>query len=195
MSIRNSKKNYNNNNNNNNKQNENKNKNKNLNNEDLGKENKNQLSSSSSPSKDVIENEDGGQFWKQILSSLFEHDYISGVVIFDLGGVVITSKNINTKSFPKQGINLSKYFEKTPLGQLNKQVVGNCGLELLGEGYIVEGVTKYSIYGFNSKTKCGFSLEKTKTTFILGTFNEKQDKFDAFSVIGSLADDFRAIAL
>ncbi|KAN0031363.1 hypothetical protein ACTFIV_005227 [Dictyostelium citrinum] len=188
MSIRTSKK--------NNKQNENKKKNlkvneasgSNNNNNNKNFINNNEISS-------PIENEDGGQFWKQIISSLFEHDYISGVVVFDLNGIVVTSKNINTKSFPKQGINLSKYFEKTPLGQLNKEVIAKCGIELLGEGYIVEGVTKYSIYGYNSKTKCGFSLEKTKTTFILGTFNEKQDKFDAFGVIGSLADDFRAIAL
>ncbi|KAN0045505.1 hypothetical protein ACTA71_005883 [Dictyostelium dimigraforme] len=186
MSIRTSKKNQ-------NLQNENKKKNIEVNNSN--KQNLNETSPSLSTTKESIENEDGGQFWKQIISSLFEHDYISGVVIFDLEGIVITSKNINTKSFPKQGINLSKYFEKTPLGQLNKEVVGKCGIELLGEGYMVEGVTKYSIYGFNSKTKCGFSLEKTKTTFILGTFNEKQDKFDAFGVIGSLADDFRAIAL
>ncbi|KAM9982286.1 hypothetical protein ACTFIZ_006798 [Dictyostelium cf. discoideum] len=189
MSIRTSKKN-----NNNNKQNENKK--KILNNEAGGSNNTNNNNNNNKILNDVlIENEDGGQFWKQIITSLFEHDYISGVVVFDLNGIVITSKNINTKSFPKQGINLSKYFEKTPLGQLNKDVVSTCGIELLGEGYIVEGVSKYSIYGFNSKTKCGFSLEKTKTTFILGTFNEKQDKFDAFGVIGSLADDFRAIAL
>ncbi|EAL68181.1 profilin/allergen superfamily protein [Dictyostelium discoideum AX4] len=186
MSIRTSKKN-----NNNNKQNENKK--KILNNEAGGSNDNN--NNNKKNLNDVIENEDGGQFWKQIITNLFEHDYISGVVIFDLNGIVITNKNINTKSFPKQGINLSKYFEKTPLGQLNKEVVANCGIELLGDGYIVEGVSKYSIYGFNSKTKCGFSLEKTKTTFILGTFNEKQDKFDAFGVIGSLANDFRAIAL
>ncbi|KAM9954584.1 hypothetical protein ACTFIW_003184 [Dictyostelium discoideum] len=185
MSIRTSKKN-----NNNNKQNENKK--KILNNEAGGSSNDN---NNKKNLNDVIENEDGGQFWKQIITNLFEHDYISGVVIFDSNGIVITNKNINTKSFPKQGINLSKYFEKTPLGQLNKETVANCGIELLGDGYIVEGVSKYSIYGFNSKTKCGFSLEKTKTTYILGTFNEKQDKFDAFGVIGSLANDFRAIAL
>ncbi|KAN0007162.1 hypothetical protein ACTFIU_005356 [Dictyostelium citrinum] len=185
MSIRTSKK--------NNKQNESKKILKN--NEAGGSNNNNNNFIDNNNEISSIENEDGGQFWKQIISSLFEHDYISGVVIFDLNGIVITSKNINTKSFPKQGVNLSKYFEKTRLGQLNKEVVAKCGIELLGEGYIVEGVTKYSIYGYNSKTKCGFSLEKTKTTFILGTFNEKQDKFDAFGVIGSLADDFRAIAL
>ncbi|EGC37382.1 hypothetical protein DICPUDRAFT_91650 [Dictyostelium purpureum] len=134
-------------------------------------------------------------FFEQIISGSLEHNYISGVAIFNYDGIVLASKNVDVSKFSKNGTDLQKYFERTPLGQCNKDIVSQCGRDLLGPGYIVEGVAKNSIYCFNNQTKCGFSLEKTKSTFILGLFNEKQDRFNAYKVIGCMADDFRGVNL
>eukprot|EP01132_Coremiostelium_polycephalum_P003069 gene3069-3838_t len=120
--------------------------------------------------------------WEDLMDMMFQYEDLSGIVIFDKMGNKLASRGMgDVDRF--DSYQFQKYFK-------NKcEFAGECAVDLFGPNYKVVHVSKDRIIGFDKSIEKGFALEKTGTTYILGTYYKSQTQ--ALSILSMLAEDFR----